>query len=591
MYRILVFTNDDDFSERLQLAAVQRGDLELTMVGDVDAALGELSAREVSAILVDESAASLDGERRAQLLSAGGRALAVFAAGSIDFDELTERAHLGEMHDAAQILERLDQALSASSSSMDERPESGIYFASDTQGRSYLNKGGGLNRNTSYVEVDNDWAPHILYVGADDEFRQSFEQTTHDRGAELITFDEPCTVTVRAGAAPIDLAVLSVEAGLSATRRLVRFLRRRQPEAPFEVLLVASSESPLPEGLGRTLGADEVLVHPVDPVQLVERASLRPSGDRGDMLVVCRHIRRAEMFESALSREPVDVTFVSGVERLQERFAAKSPDIVLLDEASGSLDVEAVVEQLRSDNPFASTRYLAIFDSRSEQQTSARLAFDGVLYAPVLAADIRQLVRLHLTHASLGRAALERDRLTDVNSALGLGDDLQELLDSGTQSGRSVALTGVDVDGLGEINSRYGEPVGDSVLRSLADALHLAAGDRAAIYRTDGDEFFILQHTDESRWPAMRDRIDRALHVFRQQTFRSVDGRGTYATASAGSILVPPSAVSAEVCLQKCWLVLERAAATSQDRVLVAQIDPSVLSEVESSHDLTKERS
>jgi diguanylate cyclase (GGDEF)-like protein len=591
MYRILVFTNDENFSQRLERACDERDDLELTVVDTVDAALEELSAREIIAVLVDASAADLGDDDRAQLLSAGGRMKAVFAAGAHAFDELNQSAHLGETDDAAAVLARLEQALSARTPAMSERPESGIYFNSDTQGRSFLDQSGGLDRHTSHIEVDSEWTSNVLYVGAKDGFRDKLAQVAHDRGAELIVFDEPHAVSLQTGAPPLDLAVISVDDGLSAARRLVRFLRRRQPEAPFEVLLLTTTETELPEGLGRTLGADEVLVRPVDPAHLVERATMRPSGERGDMLVVCQRVQRAEMIEAALSREPIDVTFVSRLERLQDAFATHRPDIVLVDGTAGALDVEAVVEQLRRDNPFAPTRYLATIDANVAEQSSVRHAFDGVLYAPVLPADIRQGVRLHLTHASMGRAALERDRLTDVNSTLALGDDLQALLDEGTRSGHSVALTGVDVDSLGVINTRYGDAVGDSVLRSLADALHLAAGDRRAIYRTDADEFFILQRTDEESWPQMRQRIDRALHVFRQQTFRSVDGRGTYATASAGSVLMPPSRVSAEVCLQKCWVVLGRAAATKQDQVLVAQIDPSVFGEVQPSRDHSEERS
>jgi diguanylate cyclase (GGDEF)-like protein len=607
MYCILVFTNDDHFSQRLERACDQRDDFELTVVDTVDAALRELSTREVSAVLVDGGAAELEAEERAQLLSAGGRIKAVFAAGSVEFDELNDSAHLGESDEAADLLDRMDKELAARSLSTGDRSNSEVYFSRDTQGRSYPDQSGGLDRHTSHFEADNKWTPNVLYVGADNEFRRELEQVSRNQVdnqqvGELMVFDEPHAVSLCAGAPSIDLVVLSVDGELSATWRLVRFLRRRQPEAPFEILLLTTSDSELPEGLGRTLGADDVLVHPVDPESIFERAALRTGGERSDMIVVCEHVQRAEMFASALSREPVDVTFISEVERLHDAFSARHPDLILLDGTSGKIDLEETVGRLQRDNPFAPTRYLASINPASinsasldlanvEESPSIRRAFDGLLYAPVLPADIRQIVRLHLAQASVGRAVLERDRLTDVNSTLALGDNLQALLDEAARSGQSVVLTGVDVDDLGAINTRYGKDVGDSVLRSLADVLHQAAGARDAIYRTDADEFFILQNTDDERWPQMRERINRALHVFRQQTFRSADGRGTYATASAGSIVVPASGVSAEVCLQKCWVVLGRAAATNQDRVLVAQIDPSVFSGAKPSRDRSDEHS
>lgn len=584
MFRILAFTTDSTFQDRLKNSADERP-LEIVVRDEVEAVVDRLDGEAFDAVLVDDSITSLSDDDRTQLVSSGSHMIPVFAVGTAAFDDLPDHAFLGDASRLDEALDNLADQL-VQLRALTERPDSGAYFPSDTQGRPYLEQSDGLDRHTSQFETDEE-ASRLMYVGRPSEFRRHLEQAAGQE-VELLCFDSPRQVTVSAGAPPIDLVVLSVEGDLRTTRRLIRYLRRRQPEAPFELILLAEPDEGMDDGLARTLGADLVVERPVEPAELIERAHMRQTGESTKLLVIASPARQ-DFFRTALRREPVEAHFVADVAEVEAANAEPS-EIVLIDAVDGGIDAVAAIDRLRQLHPFASTRYLASLEADEGAPAAARDAFDGVFASPVLPSDIRQLVRLHLAHATMGRAALERDQLTGVNSILALGDHLQALLDQTAQTGELVVLTAVDVDNLGELNYRFGKIVGDAVLRSLADALHLATGRREAIYRTDADEFFVVQRIEEGDWLETRDCLDRALHVFRQQTFRAVDGRGTYATASAGCVVVPPVGASAEYCLKKSWIVLGRASSTRQERLLVAQLDPAAVPSPVRSRDVSDPR-
>ncbi|MFW6053630.1 MAG: diguanylate cyclase domain-containing protein, partial [Persicimonas sp.] len=338
-----------------------------------------------------------------------------------------------------------------------------------------------------------------------------------------------------------------------------------------------------------------VIDRSADPADILQRArGGRTTAEHVSMLVFSSNSERFPLFEAALAREPVDVVFASEIDTAEDAFEMWSPHLVLVDRTETAEDSRALLEQLRHSDPFSPTRFVRVADS-GDTLAGGELGgrgefFDEMLCAPLSWADIRRTVRRQIAHVNYGKMRLEKDSLTGVRSALVLAEHLQSCLDEAHHHGDSVMLTGLDVDELDEINERYGRSVGDSVLRSLADSLYLAVGSRELIYRTPADEFFVLQRVDSKDWYDARDRLDSALRVFQKQTFRAPDGRGTYATATGGTVVVPPVRVSAEVCLEKCWIVLDRSMRSRRSRLLVAQLDPSMLPEREPSRDRADER-
>jgi diguanylate cyclase (GGDEF)-like protein len=130
----------------------------------------------------------------------------------------------------------------------------------------------------------------------------------------------------------------------------------------------------------------------------------------------------------------------------------------------------------------------------------------------VLGAWVITLIHREQRVARQHLAELERLSVTDPLTGLGnrrafeRGLELQ--LSRSRRFGEPLALLYMDVDGLKELNDRYGHSIGDETLRSLAAVLRSSSrmGSDSA-YRVGGDEFVMLLRADRSGAEAIAGRI------------------------------------------------------------------------------------
>jgi diguanylate cyclase (GGDEF)-like protein len=92
----------------------------------------------------------------------------------------------------------------------------------------------------------------------------------------------------------------------------------------------------------------------------------------------------------------------------------------------------------------------------------------------------------HLAHhdvlTDLPNRALLRDRLNQAGAAI-------------KEGGRRLALLALDLDRFKEVNDTLGHPVGDALLKAVAQRLQQCVRDTDTIARLGGDEFVIVQRT------------------------------------------------------------------------------------------------
>ncbi len=108
--------------------------------------------------------------------------------------------------------------------------------------------------------------------------------------------------------------------------------------------------------------------------------------------------------------------------------------------------------------------------------------------------DITELIRLQdkqrQHEAELYRLSIT-DPLTGLHNRRYFDEMLEQILHKGYQ-GEPLSLLIMDVDGFKFINDTYGHPVGDEVLRLVAEALQEIVPASATLVRMAGDEFAIL---------------------------------------------------------------------------------------------------
>ncbi len=105
----------------------------------------------------------------------------------------------------------------------------------------------------------------------------------------------------------------------------------------------------------------------------------------------------------------------------------------------------------------------------------------------------------------------ETDALTGLGNHRSFQIDLRRTLETAEEDVGIMSLALIDLDAFKDINDRFGHPVGDAVLRVVADVLREECGAGAA-YRIGGEEFAVLLpgHTAQAAGVSL-DRVHRRL--------------------------------------------------------------------------------
>lgn len=127
-------------------------------------------------------------------------------------------------------------------------------------------------------------------------------------------------------------------------------------------------------------------------------------------------------------------------------------------------------------------------------------------YQVVLVQDV---TRRHMLQQEMHRQAMH-DPLTGLANRTRLRSRMQMALDN-THPGRRAGLCYFDLDGFKAVNDSLGHPIGDELLKAVAQRLQaLTAAEGCVAARMGGDEFVVLV-PDSSGTTAVIDLVDRML--------------------------------------------------------------------------------
>jgi len=122
----------------------------------------------------------------------------------------------------------------------------------------------------------------------------------------------------------------------------------------------------------------------------------------------------------------------------------------------------------------------------------------------------------------------------------------------------------IDVDGLKEINDRYGHPVGSQLIQSVAHSLKQCVRSSDVLARFGGDEFVvILSHTDNESARLAAERIRTAV----ANTSLDISGTHISATASVGIASYPDDVSDAKDIIDKADIALYESKHSGRNRV------------------------
>jgi len=170
--------------------------------------------------------------------------------------------------------------------------------------------------------------------------------------------------------------------------------------------------------------------------------------------------------------------------------------------------------------------------------TAATIEFDGVSTTLISAFDITERKRAEQQAQLLAMT----DPLTGLGNYRRILEVLNAEIERSRRTGRSFALLLLDLDGLKEINDRYGHLVGNRALCRLGDVLRACCRAIDTVARYGGDEFsVILPETTVEAAGLLASRIGKALAADREPPPLSV---------SMGVVAYPQDGETIETLLQ-----------------------------------------
>jgi diguanylate cyclase (GGDEF)-like protein/PAS domain S-box-containing protein len=173
------------------------------------------------------------------------------------------------------------------------------------------------------------------------------------------------------------------------------------------------------------------------------------------------------------------------------------------------------------------------------------------------------------------------DALTELPNRRLLLDRLTHALARCRRHGHIGAVLFLDLDNFKHINDSLGHPVGDSLLRAVADRLRKHVREEDTVSRLGGDEFVVL-------FPELADNLDTASQLAQLGAEKvrlalsrpyDLDGQVQHATASIGIALFPMEQDDADDILRHADTAMYRAKETGRNTVCFFLLDMQMAAE------------
>jgi diguanylate cyclase (GGDEF)-like protein len=147
--------------------------------------------------------------------------------------------------------------------------------------------------------------------------------------------------------------------------------------------------------------------------------------------------------------------------------------------------------------------------------------------------------------------------LTGLHNRRYFDTQLASEIERARSQGATLSLAFVDLDFFHFVNTTYGLPTGDRVLKAFASVVRAAVRSTDWVARCGGDEFVIVM-PDTALDSAMR-VVERVRREFQSTMIESMDGRRVAATLSAGVAQASGRTMSAAALVQLASIGLQRA--------------------------------
>lgn len=223
------------------------------------------------------------------------------------------------------------------------------------------------------------------------------------------------------------------------------------------------------------------------------RALAKTGPPPSTVLLVDHDAERAAAKTEWLEQSNIRVVRCALAQAVQELLEREVPDLVLLATHLPDGDAATVARIVRDDPRF---RMMPIVfcghDEVHERVTALQAGADDYLAIPAEPELLLQTVVVRAERGRRLRELLMRDPLTGLLNQVTLLAELDYAVDYGRRHGGPLSLLVFDLDRFHEVNERFGQLVGDQVLRHVANVFRSSVRASDLIGRFGGEEFAMV---------------------------------------------------------------------------------------------------
>ena len=341
-----------------------------------------------------------------------------------------------------------------------------------------------------------------------------------------------------------DAAIVDVRLSDGSGYELVERLRSLPGGEAIAVLMVGGPSAFVNRVDAIHCGADGYFDKPVREDALMRRLEHLLERGRTEaprVLSVEDDPDQAAFLRAVLEAAGYVVRICSDAKSLDSELSDFRPDLVLLDIQLPGTDGYALARFIRQQEAHAALPILFL-TTRSQLESqieSMRAGGDEYLVKPVAPGHLLSAAAARIERARFLRNLLERDGLTRLLTHTAFLERARMIVMEKAREWKTpAAMVLLDLDDFKSLNDRYGHPVGDAVLASLAGLLRRRLRQSDVVGRLGGDEFAaIIENIGENQAVRLLERVREEFAGLDQVC---PDGTRFHATFSAGvSVLAP----------------------------------------------------
>ena len=316
-----------------------------------------------------------------------------------------------------------------------------------------------------------------------------------------------------------------------------------------------------------------------DIIEIPFTTQARPRGRSNSVLVAEDDPVSRRILEVRLKNWGYDITIaVNGLQALDTMRGPLSPELLLLDWMMPGIDGVELCRRIRELHKpvYPYILLLTARDAKQDLVTGLEAGADVYLTKPFHAEELQARLKAGTRILTLQKELIDareqlrfqatHDPLTGIWSRGAIIDFLSQELERARRSGQPLGAMLLDIDHFKAVNDTFGHPVGDVVLREVANRFVHSVRSYDWVGRYGGEEFLIV--LSNASLEDVRRRAELIRTIVSDTPVRGQSGFSVPITVSIGAAgLWATRDMTPEQILQRADVALYRAKELGRNRV------------------------